>query len=85
MTNPNQNLIDECTALAELVGKVEPRDGNISVAIGGLHTCRDNLRWHGESQVEKAEKLKAETLKAQAEAAGKTESGVASDLPPQST
>lgn len=56
ITNPNQALIDEVNALETKVQAVLPRDPNISVAIGGLHTCRDNLKWHGESTLERQAK-----------------------------
>jgi hypothetical protein len=48
--NRNQALIEECNALAKKVEAMQPegeRNPQLSVAIGGLHTCRDNLTWHG--------------------------------------
>jgi hypothetical protein len=53
MANRNQALIEECNALAKKVEAMQPegeRNPQLSVAIGGLHTCRDNLTWHGQAE-----------------------------------
>lgn len=49
--NRNQGLIDEVKALEEKVRGLKPQNAQIACAIGGLHTCRDHLLWHGEEPV----------------------------------
>lgn len=74
--NPNQALIDEVNAFMQRVEKLHPhaengnRTGlnpNISVAVGGLHTCRDNLTWHGIGQLEAQAKAAEAATKVAAE------------------
>lgn len=61
--NPNQSLISQVEQLLASVETVEPKDGNTAIAAGGLRTCRDNLRWHGESTLERQAKEAAEKAK----------------------
>jgi hypothetical protein len=53
--NPNQALIDQVNALATEVQKLQPAKGPadpyLAQAVGGLHTTRDHLTWHGQEQL----------------------------------
>jgi hypothetical protein len=47
MPNKNESLIAKCNALIDEIALLKPQNGHTAVAIGGLHTTREHLGYHG--------------------------------------